>query len=116
MTDTDEIAQLLGLTLGLSIAGAVYVNKALEGLKHVLPDETQSQLLGAITGTSGGGFKSLPQVDQIAAADTLTHALRKVLVFLHTDQCYRFISLNSPDLFRCMWPLQLVLWLRFFSM
>lgn len=74
------LAQLLGLTLGLSIAGAVYVNKALEGLKHVLPDETQSQLLGAITGTSGGGFKSLPQVDQIAAADTLTHALRKVFV------------------------------------
>lgn len=87
MTDTAELAQLLGLTLGLSIAGAIYVNKALEGLQHVLPDQTQAQLLGAITGTSGGIFKSLPQADQIAAADTLTHALRKVLVFLYTDQC-----------------------------
>ena len=78
MFNTLGLAQLLGLTLGLSIAGSVFVNKALEGLQHALPNEPRVQILSAITGTSGDLFNSLARTDQIVAANTLTMALRKV--------------------------------------
>lgn len=76
--NTFTLAQLIGLTLGLSIAGSVFVNKALEGLQHALPSRPRAQLLSAITGTSGDLFSSLSHTDQIIAANTLTIALRKV--------------------------------------
>ncbi|KAL8695938.1 MAG: hypothetical protein Q9201_007895 [Fulgogasparrea decipioides] len=74
------LAQLLGLTLGLSIAGGIFVNEAIKGLQHALPFKSRGQLLNAITGSSGELFDSLPHSDQIVAADTLTIALRKVWV------------------------------------
>ena len=79
------LAQRLGLTLGLSVAGSIFVNKALEDLGHALPNKPRAQILSAITGTSGSVFHSLAGTDQITASDTLTIALRKVYVLSATN-------------------------------
>lgn len=74
------IAQLLGIALGLSISGAIFVNLALKGLQVVLPDVSRTQLQSAITGTSGGFFNSLPEDTQLQALNVLVNALKKVCV------------------------------------
>ena len=38
------IAQYSGITLGLSVCGALFINKALEALRVLLPGYTDSQL------------------------------------------------------------------------
>ena len=73
-----NLAQRLGLTFGLSIAGSFFVNDALKGLQHALPSVPRAQLLGVITGTSGEGFEYLSRAEQSIAINTLTVALRKV--------------------------------------
>jgi hypothetical protein len=74
------VAQLLGITLGLSISGAIFVNLALKGLQVVLPEVPRSQLQSALTGTSGGFFNSLPENTQLLALNALVNALKKVCV------------------------------------
>ena len=71
-------AQRLGLTFGLSISGSIFVNEALKGLTHALPNEPRAQLLSGITGTSGELLGSLSRANRLVAVDTLTGALRKV--------------------------------------
>lgn len=95
------LAQLLGLTMGLSIAGGVFVNRALDGLQHALPNESRGQLLSAITGTSGDLLRFLSVADQIVAADTLTIALRKVLVCSRSG--HSCCVLTAIDLYWYMW-------------
>ncbi len=45
-------AQLGGIALGLSIAGAVFVNGAVNGLTPVLPNQSHSQILQVVSGTT----------------------------------------------------------------
>ena len=44
------IAQYTGITFGLSIAGAVFVNEGLNDLKRILPDFPQDQLSSILSG------------------------------------------------------------------
>lgn len=46
-------AQLLGISLGLSIGGTVFINTALSNLGPALPGVPRSQLQSALSGTSG---------------------------------------------------------------
>lgn len=72
------IGQLSGITFGLAIAGAVFVNDALSKLEAILPDIPPGQLQQLIAGTSSTVLESL---DASASADVLNaivSALRKV--------------------------------------
>ncbi|KAJ5504545.1 Major facilitator superfamily domain general substrate transporter [Penicillium fimorum] len=55
------LAQLSGLTLGLSISGAVFVNIASNGLFALLPDYPQSQVRQIVSGTSSKLLASLSE-------------------------------------------------------
>lgn len=46
------ISQYSGITLGLSVCGALFINKALEALRVLLPDYSEAQL-NAITSGKG---------------------------------------------------------------
>jgi hypothetical protein len=59
--NTNFTAQLSGLTFGLSISGAVFVNVASNGLFALLPDYPQSQVRQIVSGTSSKLLVSLSE-------------------------------------------------------
>ncbi|KAL8897231.1 MAG: hypothetical protein Q9192_002685 [Flavoplaca navasiana] len=68
--------QLLGTTLGLSIAGATFVNVSIKSLRVILPDTPQTQLYRAITGTSGDILTNLPPPVRRVAIEVIVDAIR----------------------------------------
>ncbi|RYP57059.1 hypothetical protein DL770_010764 [Monosporascus sp. CRB-9-2] len=77
------LAQTGGIALGLSIAGAVFVNRAVDGLASVLPNVPRSELQLAVSGTSGHYFQSLPPDLQARAVDTIVNAMSKVYILVY---------------------------------
>jgi hypothetical protein len=77
------LGQLGGMGLGLSIAGAVFVNTALNGLTALLPDASRRDLQLAVAGTSGGYFDSLPDALRDQAIGVLVGALSKVFICVY---------------------------------
>ncbi|KAJ5230428.1 Major facilitator superfamily domain general substrate transporter [Penicillium chrysogenum] len=55
------LAQLSGMTLGLSISGAIFVNLASNDLFALLPEYPQSQVRQIVSGTSGQLLSSLSE-------------------------------------------------------
>ncbi|KAI9778950.1 MAG: hypothetical protein M1835_004801 [Candelina submexicana] len=92
------LAQLLGITLGLSISGAVFLNKAISGLGKVLPDVSRDEVQNAVLGASGGLFNALPTdvrknaikviVDAIDRTYVLYSPLEEVLLFTLLIFCF----------------------------
>jgi hypothetical protein len=75
------LAQLAGIALGLAIAGAVFVNRAVANLAAVLPPgASREQLQLAVSGTSGAYLRSLSPALRAAATDAIVEALRKVFI------------------------------------
>ncbi|KAF1844287.1 MFS general substrate transporter [Cucurbitaria berberidis CBS 394.84] len=73
------IAQLLGVTLALSISGAVFVNQAMDGLSKVLVDSTREQLQSALRGLSGD-LGALGEEQRNAALNVVVKCLAKVFI------------------------------------
>ena len=74
------LAQFAGIVLGLSVAGAIFINQALISLRMILPDIPDSQLRQLIGGTSSGILNNVPQGFANEAIDAIVHSLRKVFV------------------------------------
>lgn len=66
------------MAIGLSVAGALFVNQAVNGLHIVLPTLDRSELLAAISGTSSELFESLPEATRKEALEAIVLGLRKV--------------------------------------
>lgn len=73
-----DTAQQCGIGMGLSIAGAVFVNKALQNLREVVPNVTSSELQSAILGVSGNSLDTLPKATKEAALTAIVTALQSV--------------------------------------
>lgn len=71
-------AQLGGIAIGLSVAGSIFVNQAVAGLRDVLPDRDRSELIAAVSGTSSGVLKSLSEVTRKEALEAIVNGLRQV--------------------------------------
>ncbi|KAL8935279.1 MAG: hypothetical protein Q9211_004782 [Gyalolechia sp. 1 TL-2023] len=69
------LAQLLGITFGLSISGAVFLNKAIDGLSKVLPDVSRDQIQTAVLGASGNLFATLPAEVRRRAINVIVDAI-----------------------------------------
>lgn len=78
-------AQLGGIAIGLSIAGAVFVNRAVIGLAVVLPNLSRAELQSAVSGTSGSVLTDLPESTRDLALGAIVHALTKVFVDLQAS-------------------------------
>ncbi|KAF1359038.1 MFS general substrate transporter [Lizonia empirigonia] len=74
-------AQILGITLALAIANAVFLNKSEKGIQAILPDVPVSEIQQAIAGTGSQLFQSFsPAVrkqvlDVIVESSSVTYAL-----------------------------------------
>ncbi|KAH8886155.1 MFS general substrate transporter [Thozetella sp. PMI_491] len=77
------LAQIGGIGLALSISGAVFVNKALEGLTTLLPQVARSDLQSGISGTSGAFLSSLSEEKRVAALDIIVRALSKTFILVY---------------------------------
>lgn len=71
------ISQLLGVTLALSISGAVFVNQAMDGLSKVLVDSTRQELQRALMGLSGD-ITALDGEQRNAALNVIVECIAKV--------------------------------------
>lgn len=72
------IGQLSGITFGLAVAGAVFVNDALGKLEAILPDTPPDQLQQLIAGTSSALLESLDASASANVLNAIVSALRKV--------------------------------------
>ncbi|KAL8910405.1 MAG: hypothetical protein Q9172_007842 [Xanthocarpia lactea] len=82
------VAQLSGLTLGLSVAGAVFLNLAQNDLFAILTDVPRQDIQQLVSGTSSALFASL-------SADVREQALGAIVKALRTT-CVFFIILFFP--------------------
>lgn len=73
-------AQLGGIALGLAIAGAVFVNGAVNHLIPVLPTLSYSQILQVVSGTSNDFFNTLSADVRAQALVVIVESLRKMSV------------------------------------
>lgn len=67
----------------MSLAGAVFVNGAVDGLTSVLPNVPRPELQLAVSGTSGAYFQSLSPDVQALAVDTIVNAMAKVYILVY---------------------------------
>ncbi|KAK4690159.1 hypothetical protein P7C71_g6564, partial [Lecanoromycetidae sp. Uapishka_2] len=74
------IAQLSGLTLGLSIAGAVFENLAQNGLAVLLTGISREEVQQLVSGTSSALFASLPADTRAQALDIIVQSLRTTFI------------------------------------
>src|SRR5438046_6202905 len=72
--------QLLGIIIGLTISGSVFITHATEGLAALLPDLPISVVKDAIAGTNGDYLKSLPPDIQIRALEILVRSMDRVYI------------------------------------
>lgn len=73
-------AQFTGISIALSIAGAVFVNEALDDLAKILPTFSSSQLNGIISGTSSDAMQTVPEDLRPAVIEAIVNSLSLVYV------------------------------------
>ncbi|KAI0442994.1 major facilitator superfamily transporter [Xylaria telfairii] len=73
-------AQYTGITAGLSVAGAVFINIGLEDLGTLLPSFSEMQLSAILSGASGEAFNQVPEDMRNAAIDAIVNNLRKTSI------------------------------------
>ncbi|KAI4270175.1 MAG: hypothetical protein LQ337_006846, partial [Flavoplaca oasis] len=76
------VAQILGITLGLSLSGAVFVNTALDSLSSLLP-LSRAQLQPALLGLSGDFFRRLSLEQQTTVIRVLVDTLGKTFILIY---------------------------------
>ncbi|KAI1381391.1 major facilitator superfamily transporter [Hypoxylon crocopeplum] len=74
------VAQYSGITLGLSISGAVFLNYAMMDLRALLPTFPDAQLNAIISGTSGSAIDLVPLELRPAVVSIIVQSLRKVFI------------------------------------
>ncbi|KAF2966206.1 hypothetical protein GQX73_g7374 [Xylaria multiplex] len=74
------MAQYTGITIGLSVSGALFVNKSLIGLRQLLPTFSDIELNSLISGTSGDGLDVVPVALRGQTIDILVNSLRDTFI------------------------------------
>ncbi|KGO53547.1 Major facilitator superfamily domain, general substrate transporter [Penicillium expansum] len=78
------LAQLSGMTLGLSISGAIFVNLASNDLFALLPEYPQSQVRQIVSGTSGQLLSSLSGKLRDQALVIIVSAWHNIFICVYT--------------------------------
>lgn len=74
------LAQFIGIVLGLSIGGAIFINEGLQALRAILPDLSEAQLRAVLGGTSSNAVDVVPQQLRTQALDAIVVSLRKLYI------------------------------------
>ena len=72
--------QLLGIIIGLAIAGSIFITHATEGLAALLPGVPIEVVKNAIAGTNAGYLKTLPQEVQTEALKVIVESMDRVYI------------------------------------
>lgn len=83
IADCRETAQLSGIAIGLSVAGAIYVNGAIAGLEVLLPSLSAEDIQLAIAGTSTTFSDSFSPDIRQQATDVIVEAMSKVFILVY---------------------------------
>ncbi|MCJ1392118.1 hypothetical protein MMC18_004985 [Xylographa bjoerkii] len=74
------LAQFAGIVLGLSIAGAVFINEALGALRAIFPTIPDAQLRQLLSGTSSSVLDNVPPGLMAEAVAAIVYSLRRVFI------------------------------------
>ncbi|THZ18027.1 MFS general substrate transporter [Aureobasidium pullulans] len=74
------IAQLLSVSLALSICGSLFINTALGSLQSLLVSHSKSELQGALLGLSGEFLASLDPTQRAETLNIIVQSMAKVFV------------------------------------
>jgi hypothetical protein len=95
--------QLLGIVVGLAIAGSVFITHALAGLSELLPGVPIGTVKDAIAGTNAGFLNQLPKEIQVQALDIIVRSMDRVYILGITAGavsllCGLFLSQRKLDM------------------
>lgn len=77
------LAQLTGITFGLSVSGAVFLNTATNGLKAALPQIPVKELSQVVAGASSQVIKSLSPEQHALALDIIVASWNKTFMCVY---------------------------------
>lgn len=77
-THRNLVAQLLSVSLALSISGAIFVNRASSGLEHILVGFPREEIQAALLGLSGDFLATLDPAQKTEVLNVIVHSLSKV--------------------------------------
>lgn len=77
-TNRNFVAQLLSVSLALSISGAIFVNRASSGLEHILVGFPREDIQAALLGLSGDFLATLDPAQKTEVLNVIVHSLSKV--------------------------------------
>ncbi|KAK8018775.1 hypothetical protein PG991_007965 [Apiospora marii] len=86
------LAQLGGIGIGLSIAGAVFVNTSLIGLAQLLPEISRTDLQLLIAGTSNKFFDQLNPEQRTATIDIIFGALSRTFILVYVAGAFSLVA------------------------
>ncbi|PWY73025.1 MFS drug efflux transporter [Aspergillus heteromorphus CBS 117.55] len=86
------IAQLLSVSLALSIAGTVYLNLAIDNFQDLLPGTSKTQIQGALQGLSGSFLDSLSAEQKSKALVIMVNSLSKVYVPVYAGSALGIVA------------------------
>ncbi|KAK7932505.1 hypothetical protein PG985_003217 [Apiospora marii] len=86
------LAQLGGIGIGLSIAGAVFVNTSLNGLAQLLPEISRTDLQLLIAGTSNKFFEKLNPEQRTATIDIIVGALSRTFILVYVAGAFSLVA------------------------
>lgn len=85
------LAQFIGIVFGLSIGGAIFINEGLKSLHTLLPDLTDAQLRGVLSGTSSHAVDVVPEALRAQALSAIVDSLQKLFIPAYVAAAIAFI-------------------------
>lgn len=85
-------AQLSGIGIGLSIAGAVFVNTSLNGLSQLLPQLSRVDLQLLIAGTSNKFFETLTPEQRSDTIDIIVSGLSRTFILVYVAGAFSLVA------------------------
>jgi hypothetical protein len=85
------MAQFIGIVFGLSIGGAVFINEGLKSLHALLPDLSDAQLRGVLSGTSSHAFDMIPEALRAQALSAIVRSLQKLFIPAYVAAAVAFV-------------------------
>jgi len=70
--------QISGITIAISIANTVFINKAQSGIAAILPNVPLDQIQGAIAGVGSSLVDSLPDAQKTLVIDAIVESISKI--------------------------------------
>jgi hypothetical protein len=78
-------AQLLGITIGPSVGGAIFTNTALQELRPLLPGIPDGEIQSALSGAAGNLINSFPMETRQAILQVSTRSIGKAYVLHYLE-------------------------------